>query len=139
MLLGALAGCSNDDDTAATTTTVDTRQEYCDAWAGLIPAYEIDVVNGGLVSVRTYFDDPDASAQQLTDAADAQLRSQVEAFTTALDDLGTTLTSLSLPVDRREQVRDAADQVDTAWNDFVEAVKAGCPLIAATTVDASAA
>ena len=142
--LGALVGCSSDDDTTATTTTtVDTRKEYCDAWGGLIDAFEaydeIDVVNGGLDSVRTYCDALDSAAQQLADAADAQLQPKVDAFTTALDDLGTTLTSSSLPVDRREQVRAAADQVDTAWNDLVEAFKAGCPSVTADTVDASAA
>lgn len=141
--LGALAGCSSDGDTAATTTTADIRQQYCDAWAGLISAFEaydeIDVVNGGLDSVRTYFDDLDTAAQQLEAAADAQLQPDVEAFTTALDELGTTLTSSSLPVDRRDQVRAAANQVDTAWNDLVDAFDAGCPSVTATTVDASAA
>lgn len=141
--LGALAGCSNDGDTAATTTTVDTRQQYCDAWSGLISAFEaydeIDVVNGGLDSVRTYFDGLDTAAQTLADSADAQLKPKVEAFTTALDNLGTTLTSSSLPVDRRQQVRAAAAQVDMAWNDLVEAFKAGCPSVTATTVDASVA
>lgn len=141
--LGALAGCSSSEETAATTTTANTRQQYCDAWAGLISAFEaydeIDVVNGGLDSVRSYFDDLDSAAQQLAEASDAQLQPKVDAFTTALDNLGTTLTSSSLPVDRREQVRAAADQVDTAWNDLVEAFKAGCPSVTATTVDASAA
>jgi hypothetical protein len=141
--LGALAGCSNDDDTAATATTVDTGQQYCDAWAGLISAFEaydeIDVVNGGLDSVRTYFDDLDTAAQQLAEAADAQLQPKVEAFTTALDNLGTTLTSTSLPVDRREQVRVAAADVDTTWNELVDAFNTGCPSVTASTVDASAA
>jgi hypothetical protein len=140
--LGALAGCSN-DDTAATATTVDTGQQYCDAWAGLISAFEaydeIDVVNGGLDAVRTYFDDLDTAARQLAEASDAQLQPKVEEFTTALDNLGTTLTSTSLPVDRREQVRAAAADVDTAWNDLVDAFKADCPSVTATTVDASAA
>jgi hypothetical protein len=140
--LGALAGCSN-DDTAATATTVDTGQQYCDAWAGLISAFEaydeIDVVNGGLDAVRTYFDDLDTAARQLAEASDAQLQPKVEEFTTALDNLGTTLTSTSLPVDRREQVRAAAADVDTAWNELVDAFKADCPSVTATTVDASAA
>jgi hypothetical protein len=140
--LGALAGCSN-DDTAATATTVDTGQQYCDAWAGLISAFEaydeIDVMNGGLDAVRTYFDDLDTAARQLAEASDAQLQPKVEEFTTALDNLGTTLTSTSLPVDRREQVRAAAADVDTAWNELVDAFKADCPSVTATTVDASAA
>jgi hypothetical protein len=140
--LGALAGCSN-DDTAATATTVDTGQQYCDAWAGLISAFEaydeIDVVNGGLDAVRTYFDDLDTAARQLAEASDAQLQPKVEEFTTALDNLGTTLTSTSLPVDRREQVRAAAADVDRTWNDLVDAFKADCPSVTATTVDASAA
>jgi hypothetical protein len=141
--VGSLTSCSSDDETAATTTTVDTRQQYCDAWAGLIDAFEaygeIDVVDGGLDSVRTYFDDLDTAAQQLAEASNAQLQPRVEAFTAALDDLGTTLTSSSLPVDRREQVRAAADDVDAAWNDLVDAFEAGCPSVTATTVDASAA
>jgi hypothetical protein len=143
LTFGAAASCSDDSDESAATTTVDARQEYCDAWAGLITAFqaydEVDVVNGGLDSVRAYFDDLDAAAQQLDAAADAQLQPPVDAFETALDNLGTTLTSTSLPVDRREQVQAAAEQVDTAWNDLVEAFKADCPSVTADTVDVSAA
>lgn len=136
---GVLASCSKDDDAA--TTTVDTRQEYCDSWAGLISAFEawneIDIVNGGLDSIRTYFDNVDSAAKQLAGAADAQLKPAVDAFTSTLDDLGTTLTSSSLPVDRRDEVRSAADDVDSAWNDLVEALKAGCPSVTASTVEAN--
>ncbi len=144
VMTGIAAGCSDgDDETAATTTTADSGQAYCDAWADLIAAFEaydqIDVVNGGLDSVRTYFDDLDVAAQTLETAVSEQLGDEVDAFTTALDDLGTTLTSPSLPVDRREQVRAAAAEVDTAWNDLVAAFKADCPSVTASTVDASAA
>ena len=106
LAFAALAGCGGDDDSAATTTTVDVRAQYCDSWAELITAFEaydeIDVVEGGLDSVRTFFDDLDAAAQALADAADDQLQPSVDAFTASLDDLGTTLASSSMPVDRRE-------------------------------------
>ncbi|MCU0310911.1 MAG: hypothetical protein MUE36_08210 [Acidimicrobiales bacterium] len=139
---GALAACSSDDD-STTATTVDAAQNYCDAWSSLISAFEaydeIDIVNGGLDSVRSYFDELETAARQLAEAADAQLEPAVDAFTTSLDDLGTALTSSSLPVDRRDQVRAATEAVDSAWNDLVEAAKAGCPSVTATTVDADAA
>lgn len=141
--LGGLAGCSDDESTTAAPPTTDIRQDYCDAWQGLITAFEaydeIDVVNGGLDSVRTYFDDLDAAARELADAADAQLAPEVDVFTSSLDALATTMTSTSLPVDRREQVRAAANEVDAAWNDLVAAFEAGCPSITATTVDTNEA
>lgn len=134
----ALAGCSSSSDRAATTTTADRAAAYCDAWSGVITAFqaydEIDLLAGGTDSVRTYFDDLDAAVQQLADAADRQLAPAVESFTASLDELGTTLTSGDLPVDRRQQVRDAADRVDAAWNELVAAFEAGCPSVTATTV-----
>jgi hypothetical protein len=141
LLTSATAGCSNDDESSST-TTADTRQVYCDAWADLINAFEayddIDIINGGIDSVRTYFEDLDAAATTLEGAATDQLGVETQAFTDAVDDLGTTLVSSSLPVDRRAQVRDAAEAVDTAWNDLVAAFAAGCPSVTADTVDADA-
>lgn len=132
-----LGACSSDGEDTAATTTVDTAAAYCDAWTGVISAFEaydeIDVVAGGTDSIQTYFDDLDAAATQLADAADAQLAPAVDAFTTALDDLGTTITSPDLPVDRREEVQAAADDVDAAWNQMVAAFEAGCPDVTATT------
>lgn len=132
----ALAGCSSDGEDAASTTT-DAAAAYCDAWSGVITAFEaydqIDVVSGGTDSIQTYFDDLDAALTGLADAADAQLTPAVDSFTSALDELGTTITSPDLPVDRRAEVQAAADQVDAAWNELVAAFEAGCPGVTATT------
>jgi hypothetical protein len=142
LALGTIAGCSSETNTAATTTTASPSQQYCDAWSGLITSFQaydqIDVVQGGIDSVRTYFDNLKTAAKKLADTSDAQLEPAVDSFNAALDNLGTTLTSSSLPVDRRAQVRAAADQVDTAWNDLVDAFKAGCPSVTATTVGTTA-
>jgi len=131
--------CSSAGDSAATTTT-SAAAAYCGAWEDFITAFEayeqIDLLAGGTDSIRTYFDDLDAAGQALADAADAQLAPAVDDFTTALDDLATTVTSGDLPVDRRAEVRAAADDVDAAWNDLVAAFEGGCPDVTATTVAA---
>ena len=137
MLSFTAVACSSGGNADVTTTT-DVRQVYCDAWAGLITAFkaydEIDIVNGGLDSVRSYFDDLDAANQTLDAAASDQLEGEIVAFTDALDNLGSTLTSPSLPVDRRTQVQEASVAVDTAWNDLVAALTADCPSVTAPTV-----
>jgi hypothetical protein len=144
LLTSVALGCSggDDEDAAGSTTAQEPSQEYCDAWSDLIAAFEayeeIDIVNGGLDSVRTYFDDLEQAAAALQVAAGAQLGDEVDAFTVALDELGTTLTSTSLPVDRSDLVSAATDAVDVAWNDLVAAFSAGCPSVTATTVEPGA-
>lgn len=139
--VAVVTGCSSDGDTAATTTTADAAEAYCDAWAEVITAFEafdqIDLVAGGTDAIRTSAADLDTAVQQLADAADDQLQPAVEEFTASLDELGTVLTSTDLPVDRRQEVRDAADQVDATWNELVDAFRAGCPSAPATTVTTS--
>lgn len=104
---------------------------YCAAWAQVrsdFAAYRsIDVVSGGLNSVRTYLDRLDTSVQQLRAAADEQLRVEVDAFTASLKTLGDTMTTATLPVDRRAQVRAASAEVDARWNELLAAASPGCP------------
>lgn len=130
LLSGTVVACSSGSD-AGVATTADVRQVYCDAWAGLVTAFkaydEIDMANDGLDAVSAYFDDLEAANQTLEAAASDQLKDEVAAFSDALDNLGFTLTSPSLPVDRRAQVREARDTVDTAWNDLAAAFSADCP------------
>jgi ABC-type glycerol-3-phosphate transport system substrate-binding protein len=137
-LLGLAACSSSSSEVAATTTTQSPQAAYCQAWADLVTSFgryqEIDVVNGGLDSVRTYFDQLEAAAAGLDAAADAQLKPSVDAFVESLEQLGTTITSGSLPVDRREQVRAAAREVDTAWNEMVTTFTTRCPGSPGTTV-----
>jgi hypothetical protein len=133
------AACSTSSTTAAATTVpTGPASQYCTAWSDLVTAFgaydQIDVVNGGLDSVRTYIDDVEAAATSLASASDSLLQPKVEAFNTSLQDLVTTLTSPDLPVNRTQQVRDAKAEVDAAWNDLVTTITTTCPDVKASTV-----
>ncbi len=134
--LGAVA-CSSDSDSGSPGTTT-ASQAYCSAWSDLVTAFgqydQIDIINGGMDSVRSYFDQLESAAQDLQSSSDSLIGPKVEAFTTSLEDLGTTLTSPSLPVDRTAQVRQAKGAVDDAWNELVGTVKTSCPDVTASTV-----
>jgi hypothetical protein len=129
LLTGLLAGCGDDSGSSSATTSVEAG--YCDAWAQVGEAFagydQIDLVNGGLDSVRAYLDELDASLEELSAAAGSLLQPRIDAFTTSLSDLVTTLTSPSLPVDRRTQVQEARDQVQRSWDDLVSTVGTSCP------------
>ena len=126
-LLAAAACSSGSSNTAQASPSA----QYCQAWADTVTAFasyrEVDVVNGGLNSVRTYVSKLDAAVKTLRAAADEQLQSKVDGFTAALTNLGETLTSTALPVDRRAQVRAAADTVNARWNDVTAAASPACP------------
>ena len=121
-----IAGCSSSTDNAA-----QTQREYCQAWQQTLAAFgsyrSIDIVNGGLDSVRAYLDRLDSAVRTLDDTADAQVKPKVDAFKAAVRDLESTVTSTALPVDRRAQVRAAAEKVNATWNELSDAARPGCP------------
>lgn len=136
--LAFTGACSGTSTTTAGTTTLSPEAKYCAAWSNLVTSFsaynQIDVINGGLDSVRSYFDRLDAAAKELQSSADSQLKPSVDAFVTSLDTLGQTVTSGSLPVDRRAQVKAARQEVDSAWNTLITKAKASCPSVTGTTV-----
>jgi hypothetical protein len=119
-VLGA-AGCSQGNDT---------RAAYCDAWSTVETAFDdfrnVDVVAVGIDGVRASLDGLRGAVENLGEASRDQLGDEVSAFSTSLQDLVTTLTSPDLPVDRREQVRAARGEVDTAWNALLDEARADC-------------
>ncbi len=137
LALTGAAACSSGNGTSATATT-SAASGYCAAWGDLVGAFAaydtVDIVNGGLDSVRTYISDVEAAATSLATASDSLLAPKVEAFSTSMQDLVTTLTSKDLPVDRTQQVRDAKAKVDSAWNDMVATFKTQCPDVKASSV-----
>ena len=136
LLVGASACSSSGGSTATATTSV--TSGYCAAWGDLVGAFgaydQVDIVNGGLDSVRSYIDQVESAATSLASASDSMLTPKVEAFNTSMQDLVTTLTSKDLPVDRTQQVRAAKAQVDSAWNEMVSAFTTQCPDVKASTV-----
>jgi hypothetical protein len=134
LVVGA-ASCSSSSDDAETTTTLSVEERYCAAWQDVVDAFgafaEIDVVADGTDAVQAAFDDLEASVTTLEGAADEQITPSVQAFLGSLEDLGTTLTSPELPVDRRDQVRAARDEVDASWNDMGDTLKTSCPDVSA--------
>jgi hypothetical protein len=122
---GAFAGCDDGDDADAA---------YCDSLVEMRQAFEsyseIDVVEGGLDSIRTYVDGIETALAEVRSANDARIGVEADAFRTALDELVTTLTSGELPVDRREEVRAAADDVKRTWDELVAAGEIECPDLA---------
>ncbi|MCU0273482.1 MAG: hypothetical protein MUE34_09635 [Acidimicrobiales bacterium] len=125
LTFGALAACGDDDDTGAATEAA-----YCTAWSDVRTAFEgfreIDVVEGGLDSVREQITSVETSLEALRTSSEELLATEAEAFRSSLDELVTTLTSTDLPVDRREEVRAATEAVDAAWNDLLVKADADC-------------
>lgn len=120
----AVTACGGDDTEAA----------YCNAWSDTVDAWvafrEVDVISGGLDSLRATAEDLRDAVERLDEASRAQIGPSVADFRAAVDELVTTVTSPDLPVDRRDDVRAAADEVAAAWDDVVGAARADCPDIA---------
>jgi hypothetical protein len=136
LVIGA-SSCSSTDDEGDSTTTLSVEERYCAAWQDVVDAFgafaEIDVVADGTDAVQAAYDDLEAAVATLEGAADEQITPSVEVFLASLRDLGTALTSPELPVDRRDEVRAARDEVDTSWNDMVDTLKTTCPDVSAAT------
>lgn len=128
--------CSSSDSSSSATTSA--SQAYCNDWATLVNAFngfnQIDIINGGLDSVRTYVDSIQTAADSLKSSSDSLITPKAEALVTSMKELATTLTDPSLPVDRSAQVRAASTRVDDAWNSLVDTAKTTCPGVTASTV-----
>ncbi len=138
LTFAALGGtaCSSGDD-AATTTTLSTEQRYCAAWGDVIDAFvafdEVDIVANGTSSLEQASDDLEGAVDDLEAAADEQLSPSIAAFVTSLQELGTTLTSPELPVDRTDEVLAARSDVDAAWAEMVDTLTTKCPEVETPT------
>jgi hypothetical protein len=126
LLAVTAAGCGDDEEAA--------DAAYCDSLIELRNSFEsyaeIDVVEGGLDSIRTYLDGIETSLAEVRSANDARIGEEADAFRAALDELVVTLTSTDLPVDRRDEVRAAADEVEQTWNELAAAAEIECPDVA---------
>jgi hypothetical protein len=123
LLLGTVAAACSDDDSA--------DAAYCDSLQEARTAFEqyseVDIVQGGLDSVRQYIDGIEAALADVRAANDARIGEEADAFRAALDELVNTVTTGSLPVDRREQVRAASAEVDRTWAELEAAAEIECP------------
>lgn len=121
--IGGLAACGDDSESA--------DAAYCDAWAGVRTAFEryaeVDVIEAGLSSIREYVEGIESALADVREINQDRVGEEADALRTAFDELSTVLTSGELPVDRVEEVRAAADEVDGAWADLVAAVDVDCP------------
>ena len=131
-------GCSSEEGSPSASSEA-ARAAYCSAWSDLVTAFgsfsDIDIINQGVDSVRNYVAEVESSAMALDEAATAQLGPVIEAFSASVETLGTTLTSPDLPFDRRDEVRASAAEVDTAWNNLVDAFAADCPSVSTQGVN----
>ena len=126
VVAGAVAGCG-DDGAAADAAFCDSLVEVREAFESYS---EIDLIAGGLDSIRTYVDGIGSALSEMRSANSARIGEEADAFRTALDELVTTLTTGDLPVDRREEVREAADEVERTWAALVTAGEIECPDVA---------
>lgn len=130
------AACSSGDSSSSATTSA--TQAYCNDWAALATAFdgyaEVDLVNGGLDSVRAYVASIQTAADALKASSDSLITPKAEALVASMRDLATTLTDPSLPVDRRAQVQEASAEVDDAWNSLVDTARTTCPGVTASTI-----
>jgi hypothetical protein len=126
VVVAVAAGCSDDDSSA--------DAAYCESLVEARDAFEsyadIDIVQGGLDSIRTYVDRIEAALADVRSANSARVGEEADAFRAALDELVVTLTTGELPVDRREEVRAAADEVQRTWDELVAAGEIECPDVA---------
>jgi hypothetical protein len=126
-LLLLAPACSDDDEGSSDTTTAEDRT--CEAWSGVVTSFEayeeIDVVDEGLDSVRSYLSDLESALGEFGDAASDQLRPEVEALTSAVGDLEDAVTGDA----SASAVGEAVDEIDAAWNDLVDTLSTECPSV----------
>ena len=126
--------CSSDGSETGTTTTTPPIEATCEAWADATEAFQafdqIDVVNQGLDSVRTYLDGLGTSVQALQDAATAQLKPSVDRMQSSLQGLQDALTASPVVA---ADVRSSLQDIDTAWNSLVTELRTSCPEVTSDT------
>lgn len=125
LLLASLvpAACGDDDEATAET--------YCQAWATVESAVgevvTIDVTEDVGEQLRSGTQQVQDALADFQTAAGDQFGDERETFGEAVRALLTTIVSPDLPVDRRDEVRAALDDVRTTWATLVEAVRVDCP------------
>ena len=124
LLAGPLAACSSSGSDAESSPTSSVQAAYCGAWDDVVEAFagfdDLDLVNDGLGSVRSYLDDLGESLQTFADAADAKLRPQV-------DDLEAAIQGLADAVAGDADLGDAATELRSSWDALVKALREDCP------------
>jgi hypothetical protein len=115
-------GCGDDDSAA--------DAAYCSSLLRAQEAFEqytdVDVIEGGLASIREYVDGIEAALAEVREANVARIGDELDAFRTAFDELLTTLTTGDLPVDRRDEVSAARDEVERTWDELRAAAEIDC-------------
>jgi hypothetical protein len=116
---------------AATACGDDAEDAYCDAWSGTVDAYTelrtLDVIAVGSDGLQAAVDDLDSALQELAEATENQAGDDVQRFRESVEQLIETVLSPDLPVDRRDEVAAAIDELRTAWDDAATAVQVECP------------
>jgi hypothetical protein len=109
----------------------DAEDAYCDAWEGTVDAYNdlraLDVMAVGSDGLQAAVDELDSSLQELAEATENQAGDDVQALSQSVEQLIETVLSPDLPVDRREEVTVAIDDLRSAWDDVADAVGVECP------------
>jgi hypothetical protein len=122
---------------AASACGDDAEDAYCDAWEGAVEAYTelraLDLTAVGSEGLRTAVDDLDSSLQELVNAAENQAGDDVERLRESVEQLIETVLSPDLPVDRRDEVAAAADDLRSAWDDVADSVRVECPDLSVPT------
>lgn len=112
----AVTSCSTDDQA---------RADYCAAWSELQSAVgatdDLEFSREGVDAAQRYVDGLRSSLDRLLDAGEVQLGDEVGAVGDALAGLGSTLVDGDLPLDRRDEVRSAADELAAAWERLADA------------------
>jgi hypothetical protein len=122
---------------AATACGDDAEDAYCDAWEGTVDAYTelraLDVTAVGTDGLRSAVDELDSALQELAEATEDQAGDAVQRLRTSVDQLIETVLSPDLPVDRRDEVTVAIDDLRSAWEDVADSVRVECPDINVAT------
>ena len=115
----------------------DSEDAYCDAWEDAVDAYtelrSLDLTAVGTDGVQAAVDDLDSALQELAAATEDQAGADVQRFRESVEQLVETVLSPELPVDRRDEVAAAIDDVRSAWDDVAAAVQVECPGIDVAT------
>jgi hypothetical protein len=111
-----VTSCSADDQA---------RADYCAAWSELQSAVgatdDLEFSREGVDAAQRYVEGLRSSLDRLLDTGEVQLGDEVDAVGDALAGLGSTLVDGDLPLDRRDEVRSAADELAAAWDQLADA------------------
>ena len=109
----------------------DPEDAYCDAWEGTVDAYgelrALDLMAVGSDGLQAAVDELDSSLQEWAEATEDQAGDDVQRLRESVEQLIETVLSPDLPVDRRDEVGAAVDDLRVAWDDVADAVRVECP------------